>query len=126
MIREEWRSRLHAYIGGIIRNLDGIPLAVGGIDDHAHILTGLRSSHRIDYVLRDVKADSSSFVRSNFDPKFSWQKGYGAFTVSPTGIEAVRRYVLNQESHHLKQTFKDEYLAFLQKTNTPFDEKYLW
>jgi putative transposase len=126
LIRKEWRPRLHAYIGGIIKNLGGVPLAVGGMEDHAHILTGLRSSHRVDYVLRDIKADSSLFIRKECEPKFQWQKGYGAFTVSPSGIEAVRQYILDQESHHRKHKFKDEYLAFLRKTNTPFDENFLW
>jgi putative transposase len=126
LIRAEWRSRLHAYVGGIIKNLEGMPLAVGGIQDHIHILVGLKPSHRVDYVLRDIKADSSAFVRREIDSKFSWQKGYGAFCVSPSGIEAVRSYVLNQEAHHKSRTFKDEYMELLQKCNTPYDERFLW
>ena len=126
LIRAEWRSRLHAYVGGIIKNLEGMPLAVGGIQDHIHILVGLKPSHRVDYVLRDIKADSSAFVRREIDSKFSWQKGYGAFCVSPSGIEAVRSYVLNQEAHHKSRTFKDEYMELLQKCNTLYDERFLW
>ena len=126
LIRPEWKERLHAYMGGIVKNLDGVSLAVGGISDHVHLLVGLKSTHRIDYILRDVKADSSVFVRQEFESKFTWQKGYGAFSVSPTGIEAVRRYVLNQEIHHKKQTFREEYVELLRKSNTPYDEEYLW
>lgn len=126
LIRAEWRARLHAYIGGIVKNLEGVPLAVGGIEDHVHLLVGLKPSHRVDYVLRDIKADSSAFVRREIYDKFSWQKGYGAFCVSPSGIEAVRRYVLNQEEHHKKRTFKAEYVELLKKSNTPYDERYLW
>jgi Transposase IS200 like. len=77
-------------------------------------------------VVRDVKADSSAFVNRELSHKFAWQKGYGAFTVSPLGVEAVRRYVLNQEIHHQKKTFRTEYVELLETSNTPFDEKYLW
>ena len=126
LIRAEWKNRLHAYIGGIVKNLEGVPLAVGGIEDHVHILIGLKPSHRVDYVLRDIKADSSAFVRREIDIKFSWQKGYGAFSVSPSGVEAVRNYVWNQEEHHRSRTFKDEYVELLKKSNTPYDERYLW
>jgi putative transposase len=113
-------------MGGIVKGLGGVPLAIGGMPEHVHLLTGLTSSHRIDYVLRDIKADSTIFVKAEFEPKFSWQKGYGAFTVSPSGIEAVRRYILTQEEHHAKKTFRDEYVELLDKTSTPYDEKFLW
>ena len=126
LIRPEWKERLHAYLGGIVKNMEGTPLAVGGISDHVHMLIGLRSSHRLDYVIRDIKADSTVFVKGEFEKKFSWQKGYGAFTVSPSGIEAVKRYVLDQESHHQRKTFKEEYVELLNKSNTPYDETYLW
>ena len=126
LIRPEWKERLHAYMGGIVKNMDGVSLAIGGIADHVHMLVGLKSSHRIDYLVRDVKADSSVFVRQEFENKFMWQKGYGAFTVSPTGIDSVRRYVLNQEIHHGSKTFQEEYVELLKMSRTPYDEKYLW
>lgn len=125
-IIDEWRTRLHAYIGGIIRNLGAIPLAVGGINDHLHILTGLTTAHRIDYFVRDVKADSSIFVRREFESKFAWQKGYGVFTVSASAIDDVRKYVLNQEAHHSKRSFQSEYVELLKRSGTPCDEQYLW
>ena len=126
LIRNEWINRLHAYMGGIVKNLGGVPVAVGGMSDHAHVLTGLTTSHRLDYFVRDLKADSSAFIRKEFDGKFSWQKGYGVFAVSPLAIEAVRTYILNQERHHSGRTFQEEYLDLLIKSETPYDEKYLW
>ena len=125
-IKCEWKNRLHAYIGGIIKGMDAVPLAVGGLDDHVHVLAGLNSSHRLDYFVRDIKADSSVFVHQEFDKKFTWQKGYGAFTVSPSAIESVRRYILNQEHHHRKRSFQQEYVELLDRSGMPYDEKYLW
>jgi len=126
LIRPEWKERLHAYMGGIMKNLDCVPLAVGGTSDHVHLLVGLKPTHRIDYIIRDIKADSSVLVKTEFENKFTWQKGYGAFTVSPTGVDAVRRYVLNQEDHHNRKTFQEEYVELLNMSKTPYDEKYLW
>ncbi len=126
LIKEEWRERLHAYLGGIVKNLEGVPLAIDGINNHVHLLVGLKSSHRLDYFVRDLKADSSAFVHKVLKEKFEWQKGYGAFTVSPLGVENVRQYVLNQEIHHRQKTFENEYVELLEKSNTPYDEKYLW
>ncbi|MBA4124210.1 MAG: IS200/IS605 family transposase [Acidobacteria bacterium] len=126
LIKEEWRERLHAYLGGIVKNLEGVPLAIGGINNHVHLLVGLKSSHRLDYFVRDLKADSSKWIHTEIKEKFEWQKGYGAFTVSPLGIENVRQYVLNQEIHHRQKTFENEYVELLEKSNTPYDEEYLW
>lgn len=126
LIKDEWRKRLHSYLGGIVKNLEGIPLAIGGINNHVHLLVGLKSSHRLDYLVRDLKANSSEFIHKELKEKFEWQKGYGAFTVSPSGIESVRQYVLNQEIHHQRKTFENEYVELLNKSNTAYDEKYLW
>ena len=120
------RPRLHAYIGGVARNLGATPLAIGGIEDHAHALLGIKTSHRLDYLIRDIKGDSSTFAKKEFAKKFAWQKGYGVFSVSPSGIEDVRKYILDQEAHHARRSFQEEYLELLEKTGTPFDEKYLW
>ena len=126
LIKDEWRSRLHSYLGGIVKHLEGVPLAIGGINNHVHLLVGLKSSHRLDYFVRDLKADSSKWIHTELKEKFEWQKGYGAFTVSPSAIESVRNYVLNQETHHRKKTFEFEYVELLNKSETPYDEKYLW
>jgi putative transposase len=103
-----------------------VPLAIGGINDHAHLLVGLKSSHRLDYFIRDVKGDSSHWIHTELEKKFEWQKGYGAFTVSPNAVENVRRYIINQPEHHRKKTFKEEYVELLEASGTEYDEQYLW
>src|SRR5678815_3550568 len=114
-ITKDWRSTLHAYLGGIVKGIDAVPLAVGGVEDHVHLLIGLRATHRLDYVLRDIKADSSAWVHDVMGRrKFEWQAGYLGVTVSPSQIERVKNYVLNQEAHHRRQTFQEEYLEMLK------------
>ncbi len=127
MIASEWRERLHAYLGGIVKGLESVPLAVGGVADHVHLLVGLKSSHRLDYFMRDLKADSSAWARKEVGAiKFEWQKGYGAFSVSPSNVESVKRYVMNQEEHHRRKTFQEEYVEFLKASGIEYDERYLW
>ncbi len=126
MIDCDWESRLHSYLGGIVKGLDAVPLEIGGIEDHVHLLVSLRSKHRLDYLLRDLKADSSEWVHREITKQFEWQKGYGAFSVSPSSIEPVRRYIKDQKQHHAKIDFKDEYVDMLKKADLEFDERYLW
>ncbi|MGH9897750.1 MAG: IS200/IS605 family transposase [Pyrinomonadaceae bacterium] len=127
MISKEWRDNLHAYLGGIVKGLNGVPLAIGGADDHVHLLVGLKSSHRLDYFLRDLKADSSEWVHKEIEKrKFAWQKGYGALSISPSNIEGVKRYIFNQEEHHRHKTFQEEYIELLQTSSIEYDERYLW
>src|ERR1700722_14913157 len=116
LIVPAWRSRLHAYMGGILSSLDTTPEIVGGVEDHAPILAGLRATHRLADVLREIKSTSSRWVHEEIRlPAFAWQEGYGAFTVSASQCETVRRYIAGQEEHHQTRTFKEEYLEFLQK-----------
>jgi len=127
MISDEWRGRLHGYLGGIINGLLGVPLAIGGVSDHVHLLAGLKSSHRLDYFVRDLKADSSEWVHKEIGKRmFAWQKGYAAFSVGPSSIESVRRYILNQEAHHKRKAFKDEYIELLRAAKIEYDERFLW
>lgn len=126
LIKKDWCQELHSYLGGIVRGLDGTPLAVGGVEDHVHLLVGLKSKHRLDYFLRDLKADSSAWIHRELKKKFEWQKGYAAFTVSPLNIQGVKRYVLNQEEHHKKKTFKEELIELLEASGIDYEEKYLW
>lgn len=127
LISHEWRAKLHAYLGGIVKGMEGAPLAVGGIEDHVHLLVGLKSSHRLDYFLRDLKADSSEWVHKEVGRRtFGWQKGYGAFYVSPSNVERVKRYTLNQEEHHRRKTFQDEDVELLRASGIEYDERYLW
>ena len=127
MISEDWRLRLHAYLGGAIRALDAIPEEIGGVSDHVHLLLGLKATHSLAVVMRDVKRQSSRWVHETTDQKsFAWQEGYGAFTVSPTHRESVRSYIQNQVEHHRAKSFQDEYVEFLRKADVDHDPEYLW
>jgi REP element-mobilizing transposase RayT len=99
-IEPEWSARLHEYIGGTIRGLGGHSVIVGGVENHIHILAGLRPSHCLSDVLREIKHESSRWIRGEIRKNFAWQKGYGAFTVSPLGCDRVKAYIENQERHH--------------------------
>ena len=124
-MRIEWRPRVHSYLGGIIRGMNGVAEIVGGVADHVHLLASLRPVHCLADVMRDMKKDSSNWVKENFDRGFAWQEGYAASTVSPTATESVRNYIANQEAHHAKQSFVDELKEFLEKAGVAYDEKYL-
>jgi REP element-mobilizing transposase RayT len=125
-ITKNWRERLHAYLGGIVNGLNGVPLAIGGIEDHVHLLVGLRSSHRVDYFLRDLKADSSLWVHREIrEQMFAWQRGYAAISVSPSELGNVKEYVLTQEEHHRRKTFQEELIEILKENGIEYDERYL-
>ena len=126
LISDEWRPRLHAYMGGIVKGMDAVPLAVGGVEDHLHILVSLRSKHRLDYFLRDLKADSSAWIHKEFTRMFDWQKGYGGFSICPKELAMVRKYIENQEEHHRRETFQHEYVRLLEENEVEYDESYLW
>ena len=126
VIATAWRDRLHAYLGGVIRTLDGVSEAVGGVADHVHLLIGLRATHTLADVLRETKSVSSAWVHEDVGlASFAWQEGYGAFTVSPSQIENVRAYIQQQKEHHRTHSFRDEYLALLQRSGVEFDERYV-
>ena len=126
IIAPEWRARLHAYLGGVLREMAAIPESVGGVSDHVHILAGLKATHCLSNVLRDLKRSSSEWVHSTIGLRqFAWQEGYGAFTVSSSKREAVRRYIADQDEHHRTRTFREEYVEFLQRHGVSFDERYL-
>jgi len=126
LFANDWRERLHGYLGGIVKGMEAMPLAVGGISDHIHLLVSLKSKHRLDYFLRDLKADSSAWIHKELRKNFEWQKGYGAFSVIPSNIGGVKNYILNQESHHQKKTFQQEYVELLELGGIEYDENYLW
>lgn len=126
-IESVWRERLHAFLGGAIRQTGAIPDAVGGVADHVHLLVGLRATHCLADVVQDIKTASSKWVhREICQPIFSWQEGYGAFTVSPTQRAAVKRYIAGQEAHHRRRSYQEEYLELLKKAEVEFDPKFLW
>ena len=125
MIQAEWRPRMHAYMGGIIRGFNGVAEIVGGVSDHVHLLVSLRPVHCIADVMRDLKKDSTNWVKGNFDSRFGWQEGYAAFSVSPTNTESVKRYIAEQERHHAKKSFVDELKECLAQAGIEYEEKYL-
>ena len=126
-IGKDWRARLHAYLGGIVNGLAGVPLAIGGVEDHVHLLVGLKSSHRVDYFLRDLKADSSEWVHKEMRKRtFAWQTGYAAISVSQADVESVKKYVLTQEEHHRRKTFQEELVDILKASGIDYDDRFLW
>jgi len=126
-IHEPWRERLHAFLGGAIRTAGGVPEAVGGVGDHVHLLVSLRATHRLADVVRDIKTASSDWVHQDIKQAvFSWQDGYGAFTVSASQLDVVKPYIANQAEHHRKKSFQEEYRGMLVKSGVQFDERYLW
>lgn len=113
--------------GGLVRHLGGISDEINGTADHVHLLIGLRPTHCLAKVLQDVKSSSSKWVHDEIGPsKFAWQTGYGGFTVSPSQMEAVRKYIREQDTHHRKRTFQQEYLELLNKSGIEYDKRYLW
>jgi putative transposase len=126
LIAKSWRERLYEYLGGCIRTAGGVSLEIGGTSDHIHILLGLKATHRVADLLRDVKRATSAWVRETVVPNFAWQEGYGAFTVGGNDYSDLIRYIRGQEEHHRVRTFQEEYREFLTRYGVEFDERYLW
>ncbi|HXB60172.1 MAG TPA: IS200/IS605 family transposase [Candidatus Acidoferrales bacterium] len=122
------RERLWAYESRILQNLECDSITIGGVVDHVHILCNLSKKYPTVKILETLKKDSSKFAKTLDSSlhEFHWQDGYGLFSVSPSHVEAVRKYILSQEEHHKKETFQEEYLRILKKYKAPFDERYLW
>ena len=125
-IAPEIRGDLLAYLGGIIRELGGTALIVNGTADHVHILMRIRPAQAVAEVMRVVKANSSRWARQQWQVRFAWQTGYGSFTVSESNVPAVSRYIADQEEHHKKRSFQEEFVAFLKKNKIAYDERYIW
>jgi len=128
LINSEMQSDLHAYLGGIIREIGGVALCINGIADHVHLLVRMPSTHSVADVARLVKTNSSRWVHERWPQfkSFAWQAGYGAFSVSESGVDAVRVYIQEQQQHHAKRSFQEEFVVFLKKNHVDVDEKYLW
>ena len=127
LIQKQNREELQKFITGIITNRKQKMLAIFAMPDHIHILVGLQPNIAISDLVRDIKAGSSKFISDQkwLANKFSWQEGFGAFSYSKSQIDNVVKYILNQEEHHKKKSFKDEYLEFLKKFEIEYKEKYL-
>ena len=126
-IRECWQERLYSYLGGILRSLGGVAESIGGADDHVHILASLNATHCLAEIVRELKSSSSKWVHAVIGVvSFGWQDGYGAFTISRSEVEWIRRYIREQREHHRRKTFQEEYLELLRQSGIDFDERYLW
>ena len=127
LITPDYELRLYDYLGGTIRKLGGISLELNGAEDHVHLLAKLRPDCALSDVLRDLKANATGWMHDVFPSlkKFSWQRGYGAFTVSQSNVEAVRQYIARQKEHHQKISFRDEFIQFLQENGIEYDERFI-
>ena len=122
------RLELHRYLGGICRNLESPPLCVGGVKDHVHVLVQFGRSLSISECVKEIKKDSSKWIKTKSPTlnDFHWQNGYGAFSVSPSHVEALRSYIENQEEHHKAETFQEELRRLFRKYGIEWDERYVW
>jgi putative transposase len=122
---DPWRARLHAYMGGTIRGLGATPIAIGITADHVHLLIGLRGTHAVANVVRDVKTASSLWIKETASlPPFAWQDGYAALSVSSDRKNTIVSYIANQEDHHRTWSSKDELESILNEAGIAFDRKY--
>jgi putative transposase len=128
IIQKSWRDELHKYISGIITEKNQKSIIVNGVEDHVHCFIGLKPNMSISDLVRDIKNNSSKFIndRKFIRGKFQWQEGYGAFSHSHSQIEQVYNYILNQEKHHKKKSFREEYIDFLTKYEIDFKPEYLF
>lgn len=123
-----FRADVHAYLATMLRQYDCETLIVGGVEDHIHALFALSRNYSIATVVKEIKRPSSSWIKATSPrlAKFYWQAGYGAFSVSQSNLEDVIRYIENQEDHHRRITFQEEYRAFLKAYGIEYDERYVW
>ena len=128
LIVPELRPRLYAYMGGILQASQGRLLKAGGTSDHVHLLASLHQTSSIAGTIREIKSKSCTWIHDEFPrlKRFSWQTGYGAFSVGIGEVERVKRYIETQETHHRRKTFKEELIWLMEKHGLEYDEKYLW
>ncbi|EON75201.1 putative transposase [Lunatimonas lonarensis] len=128
LLEKPWREEVFKYIAGIIKGKNQKPIIVNGVSDHIHVFVGLKPSMNICDLVRDIKNNSSNYINEQgyVKGKFSWQEGYGAFSYGHSQIERVYQYIANQEKHHEKKSFKEEYIGFLKKFEIQFNDKYLF
>jgi REP element-mobilizing transposase RayT len=124
----ELAPRLYGYIGGILRADGSCLIEAGGMPDHIHLLVSLGRQMSVAETVRQVKSNSSRWVHETFPERssFEWQKGYGAFAVSYSMVDAVRKYIQNQAEHHRVRTFQEEFRELLRKHEIEWDERYVW
>ena len=126
LIDASWESRLHEYLGGTVRGLDGFPQGVGGVEDHVHLLIGLKTTHCIADFVRELKKAASKWVHDEVGiVDFAWQDGNGVFSVSATARDGFMRYISNQREHHRQRSLREEFVELLERAGVEYDPKYL-
>lgn len=128
LIRSQWKEELYLYISGIIEKQGHKLLAINGMDDHIHIFIGMRPNQSVSDLLQDIKRNSSLWINQKgfVNGKFEWQEGYGAFSYSKSHVKLVIDYIKNQEKHHQRISFREEYIDFLKKFEIEYDERYIF
>ncbi len=128
LIAEDWSGELFQVLGGIVKKIDCMPILVGGVEDHVHLLFQLARTTTIAQVIGTIKSNSSAWVNQTcgLPEPFHWQSGYGAFSVSQSNVDAVCEYIRNQKEHHSKQSFQDEFREWLRRYGIEWDEQYVW
>jgi REP element-mobilizing transposase RayT len=122
------RAKLHSYLSGACKNLGSPSLITGGVDDHVHILCRLSKTIALSELVRELKRESSKWVKPE-SPRlltFQWQSGYGAFSISPSHVDDLKHYIANQVEHHKSETFQDEFRRLCRKYGIEIDERYVW
>jgi REP element-mobilizing transposase RayT len=122
----ELLEETHRYLGGTCNRLECPVLRVGGVADHVHILCRLGRTISVADLIRELKRDSSQWLKTKGQPDFYWQNGYGAFSLSPEHVEPVREYIAHQEEHHREESFQDEFRRLLKEHGIEWDERYVW
>jgi REP element-mobilizing transposase RayT len=125
---DDLREEVEKYVCGVARNIGVKTIAINSVADHAHILLQVPAATSVAAIVSKLKSNSSRFIHEKWPrrSKFAWQEGYGAFSVSKSGLDDVVRYIANQEEHHRKRTFQEEYLEFLKRYEIEYDERYVW
>ena len=128
VISKEWKSKLLGVIGNLINETNCKTIIVNGVEDHVHCFFGLRPAVSVSELMKTVKAKSSKYVNDNrlTPSRFEWQEGYGVFSYNQSQVDAVYKYIQNQEIHHQKQSFRDEYLEILKEFKINYDEQYIF
>jgi len=126
-ISEQIEPQLHSYMGGILKNKDSPAIKINSVPDHVHILFRLSKNYALAKVVEEVKKQSSKWMKSKGIEGFTWQIGYGAFSVSSSKLEIIKKYILNQKNHHKIKTYKEEVVEFIKEYDIiEYDEKYFW
>ena len=125
---ESYRKEVHAYMATVLQTMDSPALIINGVEDHVHILCLLSRNYSLKKVIEEVKKDPSKWIKTKGKEykDFYWQAGYGVFSVSESKVDEVRQYIANQEEHHKKMTFQDEFRKIRERHGVPIDERYVW